>query len=530
MAGGLLSLVASGSDNVLIYGNPTKSFFQKVYSRITNFGMQRIRVDFEGKTEISLDKESEFVFNVPRHGDLLGDTYVCIELPDIWSSFAKLPNNTYRPYEFRWIDNIGAHLIKEIEIIAGGSILSKYSGEYLMFLNERDEGTHKKELWNRMTGNIEELSNPAKYYTGTYEQYPHSVFQSSDITIAPSIRGRTLYIPLDAWFCRKASMAYPLICTQYVDLSIRVRMRPVRDLYRIKDVTNDPDLYVRPDITNELHMPYRFLGPPIEETNQTRTSTRSNWNTNIHLIGTYYFLSNDERTAFAERNNEYLIKDPYEQHIHSIAGTRSLSLESKGLVSCMMFRLRRNDAYLRNEWDNYTNQEYRDIILSKILKRKRMNIGDKVVHYFITPEDTPDLRRRILNKAALVIDGKYRENDMEAGLYDGIERYARTRGGGSRDDFYIYNFALDNSRDVYQPSGGMNMTVFQNINLEVNTITPPLRENVNVTLNCDPDTGAVISTRKNEDVFTYNFDMIYIEERYNVVKFNSGLVGLMYAR
>jgi hypothetical protein len=48
MAGGLLTLVSSGQTNVLLNGNPSKTFFKTTYKKYTNFGLQRFRVDFEG--------------------------------------------------------------------------------------------------------------------------------------------------------------------------------------------------------------------------------------------------------------------------------------------------------------------------------------------------------------------------------------------------------------------------------------------------------------------------------------------------
>ena len=37
------------------------------------------------------------------------DTYLVIKLPKIWSpilKYTKYDNNDYRPYEFKWINNI----------------------------------------------------------------------------------------------------------------------------------------------------------------------------------------------------------------------------------------------------------------------------------------------------------------------------------------------------------------------------------------------------------------------------------------
>ena len=40
MAGGLLNIVSVGNNNVILTGNPTKTFFNVTYSKYTNFGLQ----------------------------------------------------------------------------------------------------------------------------------------------------------------------------------------------------------------------------------------------------------------------------------------------------------------------------------------------------------------------------------------------------------------------------------------------------------------------------------------------------------
>ena len=40
MPGGLMNLVAEGNQNIILNGNPSKTFFKTVYSKYTNFGLQ----------------------------------------------------------------------------------------------------------------------------------------------------------------------------------------------------------------------------------------------------------------------------------------------------------------------------------------------------------------------------------------------------------------------------------------------------------------------------------------------------------
>ena len=106
MAGGLLSLVSQGQQSIILYGNPSKTFFKTTYARTTNFGLQKFRIDYEGARTLSLTDETTFEFKVPRYADLLMDTYITVDLPNIWSPIyppVEQTGNRWAPYEFKWI-------------------------------------------------------------------------------------------------------------------------------------------------------------------------------------------------------------------------------------------------------------------------------------------------------------------------------------------------------------------------------------------------------------------------------------------
>ena len=99
MAGGLLNLIAIGNQNIILTGNPTKSFFKSTYYKYTNFGLQKFRIDQTGQMELDVSKPSNFSFKIQRYGDLLMDTYLVVTLPNIWSPILKYSNNEFRPYD-----------------------------------------------------------------------------------------------------------------------------------------------------------------------------------------------------------------------------------------------------------------------------------------------------------------------------------------------------------------------------------------------------------------------------------------------
>ena len=46
MPGGLLNIVAYGNQNIILNGNPSKTFYKCVYAKYTNFGLQKISHTF----------------------------------------------------------------------------------------------------------------------------------------------------------------------------------------------------------------------------------------------------------------------------------------------------------------------------------------------------------------------------------------------------------------------------------------------------------------------------------------------------
>ena len=99
MPGGLLNLISYGNQNIYLNGNPSKTFFKTKYSKYTNFGMQKFRIDYDGSRTIRATENSHYKFRIPRYADLLSDTFLCVTLPNIYSPF-YISGNNYIPYEF----------------------------------------------------------------------------------------------------------------------------------------------------------------------------------------------------------------------------------------------------------------------------------------------------------------------------------------------------------------------------------------------------------------------------------------------
>ena len=624
MPGGLLNLVAYGSENIILNENPRKTFFKSVYKKYTNFGLQTFRLDHTGTNHIQENGKSTFKFKVKRYGDLLHDTHLCITLPDIYGSGPLKTNGTIdhdKKYNFKWIKHLGYNMIDEVSITVGGQLINKYSGEYLLMLQEQFQSEDRMTHLNEMTGNTDDLNDPANYMKKYYNYnpsdskttktdfYPSSgkLSQNNQTLKEPSIKGKKLYIPINAWFGNSMKQALPLVSLQYHEVDIIITLKAVKDLYVVQNrhiikfhdgVTSlNPVEFTDDNLTTLLKQPtvkqqfdygvgnmtkthnqlfykkevndnadhryvYNYLAP--EENNDDITfdmfidGTFRNWNPDIHLVSTFVFLTDEERTLFAKDNHVYLIKICYEQEFLGLVGNFSASVHLNGLVSDMFWRYRRNDAYRRNEWTNYSNIKYNErynyFPILKDQSYETQIIGAN--------EETNDIN--ILKKLDIMFDGKVREESFDENIFRFLQKY-RTKNTFTRDlkQLYYYSFGLEEGLDDLQPSGAVNTSKFKDISLTFETIntpnnpdvdtstlvkyiqnTIPANGNSSVPFNVVVDNATSNQVNANETTGTcvpvfdkkfrqeklYTFDLKICTRKYNMLIINSGMGGLKYAR
>ena len=244
MGGGLLQLVAYGAQDVYLTGNPQITYFKIVYRRHTNFSMEAIENTFSGQVDFG----RKVTCTISRNGDLIHRMYVQVKLPDVTVPDTKT---------FNWVKWVGHALIKSVTIEIGGQAIDKHYGEWLHIWNELTQPTGKQGGYADMVGNVTELMGNGANTTGADKV----------------ISGRTLYIPLQFWFCRNPGLALPLIALQYHEVRVNVEFNEKSMLYITDDATIDVD--------------------PLKEGS---------------LFVDYIYLDTDERRRMAQVSHEYLIE------------------------------------------------------------------------------------------------------------------------------------------------------------------------------------------------------------------------------
>ncbi len=167
MGGGLMQLVAYGSQDVYLTGNPQITFWKVVYRRYTNFAIESVAQTFNGNTNVG----GSCVATISRNGDLIHKCYLQVEV----SGDSPV--------------NFGHDLIKDVELEIGGQTIDKLSGDWQRIWNELSLSDDKQEGYESMVSN-----------SGT---------------------NKTYYIPLEFFFCQNPGLALPLIALQYHEVRIK---------------------------------------------------------------------------------------------------------------------------------------------------------------------------------------------------------------------------------------------------------------------------------------------------------------------
>ena len=313
MGGGLLNIIASGKLNIILNGNPKKTFFKTTYAKHTMFELQRFQIESSFENALSLFTDSLFKFSISNIGDLLMDTFFSFTLPDIYSpiytiplAYTKSSNGQYapspeisgliycQPYEFRWIENIGVQFIKKVTYLIDGRPIQEYSGDYLYCKSKRDLSSTKLELFNTMIGNTKELNEP-EIYNNNNGNYPSVSWGGLNEAhypngLEPSIRKKRIFVPLYLWETFSSYQSFPLLLLQYSKLEIQIECRPLCELFKVrdlnyfeswverlcpstqlpKDITEtfkyyDPP-FIKPDLSDERYNILFFLKPPPANT------------------------------------------------------------------------------------------------------------------------------------------------------------------------------------------------------------------------------------------------------------------------
>ena len=375
--GGLYILVAYGSQNVILSGNPDFTFFYTIMKKYSHFSFESVTIPLDGPQELFFDKPIQLTAKIQRIGDLLADLYLTFSLPDIYSKYTTIPGRSQ--FEFQWVRYIGAQIIQDASFFVGGTLVQQFDSDYIIATASTDQDETEFNKWRSLVGDVPELYDPANgMYSGivgrgtmrTAGLYPNVY---ADPTVVgpqnnfPSIPGRDITIPLSFWFTQNTTLALPVVALQYHECMVQLTLRPINDLYTILD----PSGYrVRPEVAIASTLA-NIEGGNISYTTNTEPGvyirqyltdagytvpTLNTWPLNPRLQATQIFLTDDERQTFATKPLNYIVRQVTEYQFPGVNSRQLFELFTHNPVPRLIIIPRRSDAipYL-NQWTNYTN-------------------------------------------------------------------------------------------------------------------------------------------------------------------------------
>jgi hypothetical protein len=274
MGGGLMQLVSYGAQDIYISGNPQITFWKILYKRHTNFAMESIEVTFNGQADFG--KRVTAVIN--RNADLMYKTYLAVVLPQVELGPSKAAGTGGDLTAFRWVNYIGHRLIKQVELEIGGQRIDRQYGDWMQIWTQLSTEAGVVKSLDSLLGNTHDLvllkQSGSTVLDGTCS--------GSEITVSCLSRAgtpmKTLYVPLQFWFCRNPGLAIPLIALQYHEVRINV----------------------------DFEIWENCVYGEVADGVPARPNALSLAAASIYID--YVYLDTEERRRFAQQSHEYLIE------------------------------------------------------------------------------------------------------------------------------------------------------------------------------------------------------------------------------
>jgi len=604
MAGGLLSILFYGSTDLFLTGAPQITFFKVVYRRHTNFSIESVEIGYN--TNVNFGEEYEVIFD--RVGDLVGKTYLKIQIPEVYfnrsefslptaeSVFPSILYNYYKNVETFMKYNMNAYRKcydnNNLENVSATKFLTdisnNFTGEAQTALNNFRElqdnlleddpevsslmfNSNIYNIYTENTGTLTSKNDLFKYvencmifskrcqkyfwtnYNKLYQDYligstnnlkfswnnniGHNIIEYIDVKLGADIMDRrygdsleTFYqirkkegtdvtykkmigtcedlikynqnikpsyyitIPLDFWFNKNIGSSFPLVASQYTDLSIKVKFRNINKCGLIEYIQPTTDeTYTLEDLWNDKH--YKLQ---------------------VSLLTDYIFLDYMERRKFAQSTHEYLIENI--QTVTERLSSYNSEINAPNLT---------NSSIINNKISFNINLDLKHPCKQLIWTlQKEQYIEDKggiknciYDRYWLNSRENKDS----IVSANLLLNGYDRLNKRlcTSKYLNLVQSYQHNT---NISECGIYSYSFSHFPEELQPSGSCNFSKFLGQTLAID-----VDENMfyYATSDIDPD---VTYDSVDNVIFNYT-DVIFnlYAKGYNIIRISGGFAGLAFS-
>ena len=374
MGGGLLQLVANGTQDIFLTGNPQITFFKVVYKRHTNFSKECISLEIPKTIDTNSNTECEIT--LPRNGDLIKEMYIKLDTKTIQT---QLSGNLIGKIQ---LEGIGGEAQPWFQFFDSNSSNINFN------IGDRFKVNNNNIEWNSTVvlakDNVYEVKNPSPLRA--------NIFQLENITTAPTTKVDipdydTIYpiAPISSF-----NHTYTIV-REPNDINInfsRPKINISRDVHSIinnisisiggqtidKHYGEWFDIYnqlfennidylnsmtmTNPivDSTSTLYIPLRFwfnrnngLALPLIALQYHEVKVHFNFNSTINskvgymnvinnsLLVNYIYLDTDERRKFAMTSHEYLIEQVQHTGAEEVSSKGHIEMTFNHPIKCLFW-------------------------------------------------------------------------------------------------------------------------------------------------------------------------------------------------
>lgn len=487
--GGILVMIAYGSQNVILSGNPQMTYYYKIFKRHSHFSMESVTTALDGPNQLRYDQTIQLRTKIQRIGDLLSDMYFSFQIPDIFSKYIDPGdgiNSRSSQYNFQWSRFLGAAIIQNVAFFIGGQKIQEFDGAYLLSKAQLEYDTDTYNKWSILVGDTAELTNPANgaYTSASKTGYPTVIKDTNAVGSQfnrPSIIGQNIHVPLNFWFTDATSQALPLVALQYQECEVQMTLNPVNALYSILDASGyrvGPDFKLLAsqasiDANNPEYNTSADVGALMANflVDIGYTTGLSTWFLNPRIQSTYVNLTEDERKTFATRPLTYVFPQVMKIPFEGIYQNRqTFDLDIHNPITRLIFSTRRSDSIYRNDFSNFTNWYTYPYAPLKENTSVRYELRTGATSGLLIPNSQKDIIRNI----RILADGNEIQEQKPTDYFTKISPYRYT-SGITNSEIPIYTWAITSSK--IQPSGSFNASLVKNLQAEVEFHSLPIGTN-----------------------------------------------------
>ena len=400
--------------------------------------------------------------NISRAGDYLLRSFLRITFPAVSLS----PNNRFGATgSLRWTKNLMHSLIKECSITFNDLVEMRFDNYYLDFWSQFSIPAGKRNGYNNMIGNIDELTNPG----AAGAPYP--------VKSLPQV---TLNLPLPLCHARDTGVALPTAALPYNEMRINFNFNDWTQLL-ILDNTDAAS-----GVSTNAQLSDVVTAPQLQQ---------------VDVWAEYAIVSNNERKQMGQAPRDILIEQVQTVPTTSFNPASSSSTTDIRLshaVKALFFAVRNktNPA----EWSNYTS-------------------ASPVANPTIGVTFSPSLAADPINTASLLYENTQRLSNMGADYFALVNPWYNAVSIPGETGYHMYSYSLDLMS--VNPMGSTNFGKLTNVSLQLSPSTAAQTAGASVGTLVAPNVVLAPSGAG----LTQVFEFVLVAVNSNVIRVAGGALG-----